>query len=115
MRKKHIKESMPNKKPRKITFAEAINEALGQALRKDKNLICYGLGVTDPKEVFSTTSNLKKKFGGNRVFDVPCSENALTGISIGAAINGVRSVLGKFYDHTKGQRKITGRSKEFKG
>ena len=27
----------------------------------------------------------------------------------------VRSVLGKFYDHTKGQRKITGRSKEFKG
>ena len=51
-------------------------------MNKDKNMICYGLGVTDPKEVFSTTNNLKDRFGNHRVFDVPCSENALTGISI---------------------------------
>ena len=50
------------------------------------------VGVTDPKEVFSTTNNLKDRFGNHRVFDVPCSENALTGISIGA-LNNVRSVV----------------------
>ena len=84
---------MPNKKPRKITFAEAINEALGQALRKDKNLICYGLGVTDPKAVFGTTKGLEKKFGSSRVFDMPTSENAMTGVGIGAGLNKIKSVV----------------------
>ena len=75
---------MPNNK--KFTFTEAINDALHISMKKDKKMICYGLGVTDPKSVFSTTKNLKKKFGHNRVFDVPTSENALTGISIGAGV-----------------------------
>ena len=82
---------MPSKK-RTISFAQAINEALSYSLKKDKNLICYGLGVTDPKGIFGTTLNLHKKFGNKRVFDVPTSENALTGVAIGAALNGVRSV-----------------------
>ena len=77
----------------KFTFAEAINDALHISMKKDKRMICYGLGVTDPKNVFSTTLNLKKNFGSSRVFDVPTSENALTGVSIGAALNGVRSVV----------------------
>ena len=87
-----IKVFMP-KKIKRISFAQAINEALTYSLKKDKNLICYGLGVTDPKGVFGTTLNLHKKFGNKRVFDVPTSENALTGVSIGAALNGVRSVV----------------------
>ncbi len=82
---------MPTNK--NYTFAEAINDAIHVSMKKDKNMICYGLGVTDPKSVFSTTKNLSEKFGNKRVFDVPTSENALTGISIGAALNGVRSVV----------------------
>ena len=76
-----------------ITFSQAINEALVLSMKKDKNLICYGLGVSDVKNVFNTTRNLKNLFGKKRVFDVPCSENALTGISVGAALAGVRSVV----------------------
>ena len=30
-------------------------------MKKDKNLLCYSLGVTDPKGVFGTTLNLEKK------------------------------------------------------
>ena len=88
--KKLIKEFMPNNQ---ITYSSAINEALNFSMKKDKNMICYGLGVTDPKNIFSTTKDLEKNFGSNRVFDVPTSENALTGISIGAALNKVRSVV----------------------
>ena len=77
----------------KMNFASAINEALHVSMTKDKNMICYGLGATDPKNIFSTTKNLQKRFGPRRVFDVPTSENALTGISIGAALNGIRSVV----------------------
>lgn len=78
------KNYMHNKKI--ITYAEAINEALNLSLKKDKNLLCFGLGVGDPKEVFGTTKNLKKNFGDKRVFDMPTSENAMTGIAIGCAI-----------------------------
>ena len=53
----------------------------------------YNSLITDPKNIFSTTTGLEKKFGKKRVFDVPTSENALTGISIGAALNGTRSVV----------------------
>ncbi len=37
---------------RKITFAEAINEAILTAMRESKDVITYGLGVPDPKGVF---------------------------------------------------------------
>ena len=77
----------------KIKFYEAINFALHTAMTRDRKMICYGLGINDPKNIFGTTKNLRNKFGKSRVFDVPTSENALTGISIGASINGIRSVV----------------------
>ena len=76
-----------------ISYAKAINEAMQIAMRKDPKVLCYGLGVTDPKRIFGTTSDLLEEFGPERVFDVPASENALTGIGVGAAIMGYRPVL----------------------
>jgi pyruvate dehydrogenase E1 component beta subunit len=75
------------------TFASAINDALSIALDTDQNVICYGLGVDDPKGVFGTTLGLKSKFGSKRVFDMPTSENAMTGIGIGASLYGLRPIL----------------------
>jgi len=80
-------------KRKNISVVDAINDAIEISMRKDRNLICYGLGVSDPREVFGTTKYLKKKFGNERVFDVPASENALTGIAVGAALNGTRVIL----------------------
>ncbi len=77
----------------KKTFSAAINEAIVHAMEIDSSVICYGLGVTDPKGVFDTTSNLEKDFGSERVFDMPTSENAMTGVAIGAALNGIKSVV----------------------
>ena len=76
-----------------MTFAKAINDALCVAMAHDPNVICYGLGVDDPKGVFGTTLGLKEKFGAKRVFDMPTSENAMTGIGIGAALYGLRPVM----------------------
>ena len=80
-------------KSRNITFSEAINESMHMSMKKYKNTICYGLGVDDPKRIFGTTNQLKEKFGSKRVFDVPTSENALTGIGIGSALNGLRPIM----------------------
>jgi pyruvate dehydrogenase E1 component beta subunit len=76
-----------------ITFAEAIREALDQAMADDEDVIVYGLGVDDPKAIFGTTAGLQQKYGRKRVFDTPTSENAMTGVGIGAALNGIRPVM----------------------
>ena len=55
---------------RNLKFSESINEAMILSMKKDKNIICYGLGIDDPKRVFGTTKNLKEKFGSKRVFDM---------------------------------------------
>ena len=78
---------------RKITFAQAINEAYIEAMQQDKNAIAYGLGIDDPKGIFGTTLGLKERFGKERVFDIPISENAMTGVAIGAALNGIRPII----------------------
>ena len=56
-------------------------------------MITYGLGINDPKRIFGSTSGLCEVFGNKRVFDMPTSENATTGVSIGAALGGIRSVV----------------------
>ena len=82
-----------NSKRRKINYTEAINEALNIAMERDSKVLCYGLGVGDPKNIFGTTEGLQEKFGTNRVFDMPTSENAMTGVAIGAGLMGYRSVM----------------------
>lgn len=76
-----------------MTFATAINEALETALRIDETVLCYGLGVPDPKGVFGTTIDLQKKYGSERVFDMPTAENGMTGVAIGVALGGMKPVM----------------------
>jgi len=84
---------MQNDKKRKLNYAQAINEAMFCAMEQDESVICFGLGVDDPKRIFGTTSGLKERFGPERVFDMPTSENAMTGVGIGASFNGIRPVM----------------------
>ena len=76
-----------------MSFASAVNDALHTAMNLDSSVIFYGLGATDPKEIFGTTAGLAKKFGDSRVFDTPTSENGMTGIGIGAALGGMRTIM----------------------
>lgn len=75
-----------------MKFSDAINDAMKVAMRLDEKVLCYGLGVDDPKRIFGTTKDLVEEFGKERVFDVPTAENAMTGIAVGAALAGYRSV-----------------------
>ncbi|MFB9887617.1 alpha-ketoacid dehydrogenase subunit beta [Balneatrix alpica] len=75
-----------------LTYAEAVNQAMHQAMEQDANVFCYGLGVDDPRRIFGTTAGLKEAYP-ERVFDMPTAENAMTGIGIGAALQGMRPVM----------------------
>ena len=76
-----------------MKFSEAINRALHDSMSSDSRVIAMGLGLTDPKGIFGTTIGLEEKFGKERAFDTPTSENAITGIATGLAISGYRTVL----------------------
>jgi pyruvate/2-oxoglutarate/acetoin dehydrogenase E1 component len=78
---------------RQLKFNEAILEATDQLLESDPRVYLMGLGVPDPKGIFGTTINLHKKYGSHRVMDMPTSENAMTGVAIGSAINGMRPIM----------------------
>lgn len=74
------------------TYVSAINEALALALESDPSVFVLGQGVDDPSAMFGTTRGLQARFGRERVFDTPLSEEAMMGVSTGAAMNGMRPV-----------------------
>ncbi len=77
---------------RVLTYVDALHEALTLALELDPTVFVLGQGVNDPRGMFGVTTDLHKKFGKNRVFDTPLSEEGMTGICTGAALNGTRPV-----------------------
>lgn len=78
---------------RHISYKEAGAEALLQAMEYDERVILMGEGVDNITGVYGHVLPVYEKFGPDRVIDTPLSENALTGIAIGAALDGLRPVL----------------------
>ncbi len=78
---------------RQIKFVQALNEAMDLCMAKDPKVVIIGLGVSDAAAIFGSTKGLAEKYGPKRVLDMPVSENAITGVVLGAAINGMRPVM----------------------
>lgn len=78
---------------REISYGEAIREATDQLMAESDRVYVMGLGTTDPKAVFATTDGLEAKYGPKRVFDMPTSENAMTGVCVGSALMGMRPIM----------------------
>jgi len=76
-----------------ITYSKAINQALEEEMRRDENVILYGQDVAVWGGIFKVTDGLLEKFGPERVFDTPISENVLVGAGVGAAAMGLRPVV----------------------
>ena len=77
---------------RMLTYAEAIREATESEMARDSSVMVLGIGVDDFKGIYGTTTGLVEKFGTGRVVDTPISEDAMTGVAIGAALAGLRPI-----------------------
>jgi len=77
---------------RLINAAAAELEAYEHLLAKYPEVILMGEGIVDAKACFGTTRDLDKKFP-NQIFESPTSENGITGIQIGMAINGLKPIV----------------------
>lgn len=78
---------------RQLKFFQAIQEGIDVSLAHDSRVYVMGLGVPDPIGVFGTTKGLIEKYGSKRIFDMPISENGMTGIALGSALVGMRPIM----------------------
>jgi len=75
-----------------VTYLDAIREAQKRALEQDPRVFIYGQDVGQFGGAFKATKNLASEFPG-RVLDSPLSEDAIVGMAIGAAIEGMRPII----------------------
>jgi acetoin:2,6-dichlorophenolindophenol oxidoreductase subunit beta len=78
---------------RELSYAEAIREALAQAMEADPSVFLFGEDVGVYGGAFGVSGDLVHRFGKERVIDTPISELGMAGAAVGAAITGMRPVL----------------------
>jgi pyruvate/2-oxoglutarate/acetoin dehydrogenase E1 component len=84
--------SSPASNQRLLTYVDALREAVAQEMQRDPSVFVFGLDVDDHKAIQGSTRGLVDVFGPDRVFGTPLSEDAMTGVAIGAAMAGMRPV-----------------------
>lgn len=78
---------------RRISYRQALNEALDEEMVRDPRVVVWGLDVGPYGGAFGVTRGLSEKYGPERVIDMPISEAGYVGAGVGAAITGLRPVV----------------------
>ena len=78
---------------RELTYAQAIQEALAQAMDADPNVFLMGEDIGVYGGAFQVTGDLVQRYGEDRVMDAPISELGQAGVAVGAALAGCKPVL----------------------
>ena len=72
-----------------LSYRDAVARGIAQEMERDERVVLIGEDVAKAGGVFKTTVGLYEQFGGTRVRDTPNSEEAITGLIMGAAMNGM--------------------------
>ena len=76
-----------------ITYAEAIREAIGQAMESDESVFMLGEDIGVYGGAFGVSGDLYHRFGEERVRDTPISELGIVGAAVGAALVGMKPIV----------------------
>ena len=76
-----------------LTYAQALNEALFEEMRRDPRVFVMGEDIGHHGGIFRVTQHLIDEFGSERVRDTPISESGFVGLGIGASLAGMRPVV----------------------
>ncbi|MGD0289239.1 MAG: alpha-ketoacid dehydrogenase subunit beta [Candidatus Binataceae bacterium] len=77
----------------RITYREAIRQAIREALQRDPRVFVMGEDVGRYGGCYAVTKGLLQEFGPERIRDTPLSESAFVGAGIGAALGGMRPIV----------------------
>jgi len=78
---------------RAITYKEALREAIMEKIREDKSVFMMGEDIGVYGGAFGLSIGMLDEFGPKRILDAPMSEASFTGVSVGAAIMGMRPIV----------------------
>lgn len=78
---------------RTIEFREALREALNEEMRRDEKIFLMGEEVAEYNGAYKVSKGMLAEFGGKRIIDTPIAELGFSGISVGAAMNGLRPIV----------------------
>src|SRR3954469_6398360 len=76
-----------------MSYAEAIRDAMGIALERDRRVILMGEDIGVYGGAFQVTGDLVHRYGEDRVMDTPIAELGAAGVAVGAALAGCRPVF----------------------
>jgi len=79
--------------PIRITYREAVKQAIREALQADPRVFLMGEDVGKYGGCFAVSKGLLDEFGEERIRDTPLSESAFVGAGIGAALGGMRPIV----------------------
>jgi pyruvate/2-oxoglutarate/acetoin dehydrogenase E1 component len=79
--------------PVRITYREAVKQAIREALQADARVFLMGEDVGKYGGCFAVSKGLLDEFGEGRIRDTPLSESAFVGAGIGAALGGMRPIV----------------------
>ncbi len=82
---------------RVITYADAGVEALREEMARDDSIVYIGQGIGPRGGNFRQTRGLWKEFGDERLRDTGICELGATGVAIGAAMAGTRTVVDEVF------------------
>jgi pyruvate/2-oxoglutarate/acetoin dehydrogenase E1 component len=82
---------------RTLTYADAIVEAQAEEMARDENVFVIGEDVDIEGGVYNLTDGLLERFGSRRVVGTPISEQGFVGLSVGAAMTGLRPIVEIMY------------------
>ena len=75
-----------------ISFREALRQAMQEEMQRDETVFLIGEDVGLSGGIFKCSEGLLEEFGPERVVDAPISEAGYVGLSIGAAMTGLRPI-----------------------
>ncbi|WP_238009328.1 alpha-ketoacid dehydrogenase subunit beta [Dactylosporangium sp. AC04546] len=81
-----------------VTMAQALNQALHDAMAEDDRVLVFGEDVGTLGGVFRITDRLAERFGDRRCFDAPLAESGIVGTALGLALYGYRPVVEMQFD-----------------
>ncbi|AVF05351.1 MULTISPECIES: pyruvate dehydrogenase complex E1 component subunit beta [Devosia] len=76
-----------------MTVRQALNEAMAEELRRDKDVFIMGEEVAEYQGAYKITQGLLQEFGKERVIDTPITEHGFAGLAVGAAFAGLKPVV----------------------
>ena len=77
----------------RVTYRDAVREAIREAMQRDERVFLMGEDVGRYGGCYAVSKGLLEEFGPDRIRDTPLSEAGFTGAGIGAALGGMRPIV----------------------